>query len=235
MMVTLSSILDQQHSTITNLSLVLFTKLIQKFGNTVGIQCACNALYAICFSIIKKIEIWKTWDLDYILDHGDAVFKMLNISRSLFVHELPKSIAIEKKDINVELLANYFGVLGQENLFIDHFKTDIGNGLIFMTGYSFSLIWSKTAVFLFDSHSRDINGAFTDQGTSIILLFQNLSDVEKYIKSEYSKQLTNFNETQFELQYIRVITSPANVIEIMDSLKKGRRFVTNKANNEKES
>ena len=29
-----------------------------KFGDTSGIQCACNALYAICFSLVKKISIW---------------------------------------------------------------------------------------------------------------------------------------------------------------------------------
>ena len=37
-----------------------------KFGNTSGIQCCCNALFAICFSLIKKVSIWKSWDLDYI-------------------------------------------------------------------------------------------------------------------------------------------------------------------------
>ena len=25
-----------------------------KFGNTAGVQCACNALFAICFSVVKK-------------------------------------------------------------------------------------------------------------------------------------------------------------------------------------
>ena len=27
-----------------------------KFGNTAGVQCACNALFAICFSVVKKIQ-----------------------------------------------------------------------------------------------------------------------------------------------------------------------------------
>ena len=119
------------------------------------------------------------------------------------------------------MLANYFGILRQEKHFDNHLETDIGSGLIFVTGgYSFSLIWSKNAVFLFDSHSRDINGAFTDQCASIILSFKCLSDVEKYVSSEYSKQLPNFSETQFELQYIRVVTSPANVTATLDSIKK---------------
>ena len=50
-----------------------------KFGSTSGIQCCCNALYAICFSLVKKVSIWKSWDLDYILENGDAVFKSIGI------------------------------------------------------------------------------------------------------------------------------------------------------------
>ena len=36
---------------------------------------------------------------------------------------------------------------------------DIGNGAIFTCAdLSFALVWHKTSVFLFDSHSRDRNG-----------------------------------------------------------------------------
>ena len=36
---------------------------------------------------------------------------------------------------------------------------DIGNGAIFTcAGLSFALIWHKTSVFVFDSHSHDRNG-----------------------------------------------------------------------------
>ena len=55
-----------------------------KFGETAGIQCSCNALYSICFSIVKKVSLWKAFDLDYILDHGDAVFKTIHLSRIYF-------------------------------------------------------------------------------------------------------------------------------------------------------
>ena len=54
-----------------------------KFGATAGIQCACNALYTICFSTIKNVSIWKTFDIDYILERGDETVKILGISRPL--------------------------------------------------------------------------------------------------------------------------------------------------------
>ena len=200
-----------------------------KFGNSAGIQCSCNSLYAICFSIIKRVSLWKSLDIDYILENGDKIFKSIGIPRSLFMNELPRSIAIENTNIDVELLSNSFGFFCENNIFSNHSKTENGNGLIFTTsGYSFALIWNKTSVFLFDSHSRDKNGSFISDGTAVVLSFSSLQNVELYIRTEYSKQITNFNECQFELQYIKVGTSPENVASILDSLKKHRKSVKNK-------
>ena len=182
-----------------------------KFGNSAGIQCSCNALYAICFSIIKRVSLWKSFDLDYILDHGDTIFKTIGIPRSPFLNELPQSIAIENTNIDIKLLANYFGFFRQTKILENHMTTDIGNGLIFTTdGYSFSLIWNKTSVSLFESHGRDKNGSFTNDGTAVVLSFECLDDVDLYIRIEYSNQIVNFDESQFEVQYVRVATSPAN-------------------------
>ena len=98
-------------------------------------------------------------------------------------------------------------------------------GLIFTTGgYSFSLVWNKKSVYLFDSHSRDINGSFTNDGTTVVLSFKSLDDVELYIRTEYSKQIVNYNKSQFEPQYVRVATSPANVTAILDSLTAGKTY-----------
>ena len=91
-----------------------------KFGDTSGIQCSCIALYAICFSIIKKVSVWKTWDLDYILENGDATFKCLNIPRPLFMNELPHNIVVENEIVNIEMLGTYYGILSQNNYFDDH-------------------------------------------------------------------------------------------------------------------
>ena len=88
-----------------------------KFGDSAGIQCSCNALYSICFSIIKRVSLWKSADLNYILENGDAIFKTLGVPRSLFITELPHTVAIESTNIDIELLANYFGLLGQTKFF----------------------------------------------------------------------------------------------------------------------
>ena len=46
-----------------------------KYRETVGIQCTSNAFFAICFSAIKSMSIWKSWDLHYILDQGNQLIK----------------------------------------------------------------------------------------------------------------------------------------------------------------
>ena len=62
------------------------------FGATAGIQCSCNALYAICWTTIKQIGYWNMCDLDYILiNKGDELFKQLNLMRYLDVDGLPNS------------------------------------------------------------------------------------------------------------------------------------------------
>ena len=177
-----------------------------KFGDTAGIQCLCNAVYAICFSVIKKVTLWKSFDLDYILENGDKSFKMLGHNRALFMSELPQRVLIENQNIEIEKLDHYYGLLGGKNIFENHpLVNDNGNGLLLMTGgFTIALIWSKNFVFLFDSHSRDTNGAFVIDGYSIALSFKSLFDIQNYIVSEYSKHISNFSETQFELQYIKV-------------------------------
>ena len=196
-----------------------------KFGSTSGIQCCCNALYAICFSLVKKVSIWKSWDLDYILENGDAVFKSLGMLRALSTNELPHHIMIEDNSIEIKMLTECFGHLGQRDLFENHKINCDSNGLIFTTGgFSFSLIWSKNSIFLFDSHSRDETGAFVSTGSSVILSFKNLIDVQHYIKAEYSKQLANFDEMQYDLQYVKV-TTKANTSAICNSINNCRKKI----------
>ena len=41
------------------------------FGDTAGKQCACNALYSVCLSVVRDVSIWNLYDLDNILIEGD--------------------------------------------------------------------------------------------------------------------------------------------------------------------
>ena len=42
-------------------------------------QCACNALFLICWSVVCDTCNWKSVNLDYILVEGDKLYKSLYI------------------------------------------------------------------------------------------------------------------------------------------------------------
>ena len=44
-----------------------FHKGDQRFGQTAGTKCMCNALYSVGYSTIKKVRYWSTWDMDYTI------------------------------------------------------------------------------------------------------------------------------------------------------------------------
>ena len=65
----------------------------QKFGQTAGTQCMCNALYSVGYSIMKKVCYWSSWDMDYILTAGNSIYSSLGFRLQLLsVDELPDSI-----------------------------------------------------------------------------------------------------------------------------------------------
>ena len=43
----------------------------KRFGETAGTQCACMALTALCWPVIRKVSIWRVSDVDCILESGD--------------------------------------------------------------------------------------------------------------------------------------------------------------------
>ena len=54
-----------------------FNQSHPKFGETAGIQCACNSLFSICWSKIRQVNRWNKYDLDHVLNNGDGIYKFL--------------------------------------------------------------------------------------------------------------------------------------------------------------
>ena len=181
----------------------------ERFGETAGIQCSCNALLAICWASIKRVSVWKTYDLDNILNLGNALYKNIGMNRSLALVELPDNVEIYEHQIQVFKLKNEYGMLSRiifKNTDFIHESMrnceDTGNGLLFLTnGYTFAIIWAKQNYFLFDSHSHNKEGLMADDGNSILLEFRSTNELLEYIQKVY---LCNFEEAQYELQYIKI-------------------------------
>ena len=71
------------------------------FGETAGRQCVCNALFLICWSVVRDICNWKSVDLDYILIEGDKLFKSLKCRDYLSVDQLPRPVKIFERTVNL--------------------------------------------------------------------------------------------------------------------------------------
>ena len=54
-------------------------------GGSAGWQCACNALFPICWSVVHEISLWKTIDLEFILVEDDKLYKSLDFQGYLNV------------------------------------------------------------------------------------------------------------------------------------------------------
>ena len=154
-------------------------------------------MFSLCWSTIKRVTVWKTWDIDYILEKCDQLYKSLNVYTPLNIDELPCHVNIEDCSLIVRLLSqeqgdisnnitNYFlKVSYQETLYTRH-------DLIFLiNGYTFALIWSKQGFFLFDSYSRSTEGFVALDGYSILMKFKSLDEVQNYIRQMYLSQQNN--------------------------------------------
>ena len=75
------------------------------FGNTAGTQCACNALFSICWALWKNVGFWYTDDLDYILIKGDELRKSIKLNRYLGMEDLPNNVDVEGNNVTIKNIA----------------------------------------------------------------------------------------------------------------------------------
>ena len=71
------------------------------FDETAGRQCACSAMFSICWSFVRKISCWTHRDLDHILNEGDNLYKSLKKESFLSVDDLPRQIYIFRYIVNI--------------------------------------------------------------------------------------------------------------------------------------
>ena len=59
-----------------------------KCGMLRGIQCSCMSFISVCWTFMS-VSIWDSFDLNFILQKGDLLFKSLNNYRYLGMENLP--------------------------------------------------------------------------------------------------------------------------------------------------
>jgi len=132
-----------------------------------GKQCTANAYVAIVLSVIKNVNIWKTFDLDYVLEQADRIFNDVcrnkGIYQPLAVDELPPNFLLEGINVSAQRLVHESHIFSDKNNLFENYShydaNQKGNGAIFTcNGFSVAAIWGQDHVFVFDSHSRNRQG-----------------------------------------------------------------------------
>ena len=64
----------------------------------------CHLLMSVCWTLFKSVSILDSFDLNWILQKGDFLFKSLNKYRYPGMEDLPQEFFIENLSINIEFL-----------------------------------------------------------------------------------------------------------------------------------
>ena len=66
---------------------------------------------SLCWSSVKRVSVWKPWDLDNILSMGDLLYKELGLLHSLALEELPNEVILHGQKLDVIKLKIEHGVI----------------------------------------------------------------------------------------------------------------------------
>ena len=58
-----------------------------------------NVYLEIIFPVVKKVSVWKSFNLDYILDKGDRVFQLVGLQDPFEVDELQLNADMEGDEL----------------------------------------------------------------------------------------------------------------------------------------
>jgi len=214
-----------------------FNQSHPKFGETAGIQCACNSLFSICWSKIRQVNRWNKYDLDHVLNNGDGIYKFLLYGpgpldkiRFLDVDDLPREIILQHRQIGLTFLELKDGELSFDinntSLVTLFYSTNV-------TGDGFLLIFSdvvlaitynndtQNSYFLFDSHSRSQQGLPVPDGTSVLMKFSRLCEIENYLKQVYLH--ADRRRCFYQLQFIEVVLTDTSASSLIQNFRNEMR------------
>ena len=197
-----------------------------KFGTSAGKQCAVIALFSLCFSVRKSINLWSDENLDAMLEYGNELFNSLNIDRFLEPRDLPKNVNICSLEVNQKFTFFHQAFLencsSSKSFWINLLEQHFGQHTLFWLGQNaVALIKSKyNKIYLFDSHSRDSHGRISDSGKSILMTFASYNNLLNYVLQTYVAQ-TNEKKLLSQIQFLTCYTS-ATALQCTYALKKFR-------------
>ena len=200
-----------------------------RFGRTAGVQCACNSLFALCWSQVETVSRWNKSDLNHVLTEGDLLYKSLNVVDMLTADDLPRSIVMCNIEFPVDFLELKTEIAHLRNgeSFLRRSVPNTGDEfmfLLFMGGFTTALMKHHNHFYLFDSHSRDSRGLSVVDGTSVLMKVSDLFEVENHIQAYL--ECDSMEQSYFQLQFIHFSICRELQLDILSCAKRVRRRLT---------
>ena len=65
---------------------------------------ACNSLHELCWSRVKEVYQWNTYNSDHILTEAERLYKSLGTLDLLSADELPRLVVMSNNNIIIDFL-----------------------------------------------------------------------------------------------------------------------------------
>ena len=175
---------------------------------SVGRQCTCNSLIAICCNDLDACSNWNSGTLDAILVEGDNLYNNILSSRAcnspyLLVSELPVEVTFNNHKFSIHVGEPIVGLVDS----ISQFATlrdaltvlnSCPSCILTLKQYSVAVFRHNELFSVFDSHSRGAAGLSFPNGSSVLVNVENLDNLCAYLRRLASSVEVNSTE-QFEV------------------------------------
>ena len=187
-----------------------------KFSETGGFQCIYNSFFAISFSLIKKVSLWKSNDLNFIADQTHL--SSLAGTEPFTVDDLYSFVVIKEHVAQAQMVLHYSG-LCKSFIFLNHHKdstsNEIGDAAIFcFVRYSFTFKWNKKSIFIFNVHSCINEGEHVSNEKAFLLGFCSIAPVNEFFVKFFQDK--SKSTLQYNIFYIKSERSEVDIqVELM--------------------
>ena len=205
-----------------------------------GKQCVPNSVIAVILHTEKPISNWTSMDLDDILLNGNSLY--LNIYTRhdyLLVNEIPDIISFHQQNYK---LMKHQPIAGSLQGTTSEISTNLIDALkslekmslcaILSIGdsagaYAMAVFSYNQKMYVFDSHSRNLQGLPHEKGKSIVVAFNTSEQASRYLEFLSNR----LNCSQYELTPVYVYNidlQKTTERQIIEEVKKKRHLIHSK-------
>ena len=125
--------------------------------------------------MIKVVSLWRSSDINFIADQSHL--SSLAVTKPFTVDDLRSFVVIKEHVVQTQM------VLPSD--IVNHHKdltsSEISDGVIFcFARYSFTFIWNKKSIFLFDIHGCIIEGLYVSNDEAFLSGFCSIAAVNQF-------------------------------------------------------